>query len=93
VFNMLCDSDFWNRQIDEQGGKYLHQRWVQLVRYGSDPPENKSTRSSQRCPLSPPRLRPIARPPALACSKSRHRPSPSTRHPNNSTSLCAPSQN
>jgi len=28
VFNMLCDSDFWNRQIDEQGGKYLHQRCV-----------------------------------------------------------------
>jgi sorting nexin-25 len=28
VFNMLCDSDFWNRQIDEQGGKYLYERWV-----------------------------------------------------------------
>ncbi|BEJ14621.1 hypothetical protein CspHIS471_0403880 [Cutaneotrichosporon sp. HIS471] len=26
VFNMLCDSDFWNRQISEQGAKLLHER-------------------------------------------------------------------
>lgn len=25
-FNLLCEPDFWNRQINEQGGKYLHQR-------------------------------------------------------------------
>ncbi|EJT47861.1 hypothetical protein A1Q1_03238 [Trichosporon asahii var. asahii CBS 2479] len=28
VFNLLSEPDFWNRQINEQGGKYLHQRWV-----------------------------------------------------------------
>lgn len=26
LFNMLCDSDFWNRQISEQGAKLLHER-------------------------------------------------------------------
>ena len=26
VFEMLCDSDFWNRQIDERGGRYLHEQ-------------------------------------------------------------------
>lgn len=26
VFNLLSEPDFWNRQINEQGGKYLHQR-------------------------------------------------------------------
>jgi sorting nexin-25 len=26
VFNMLCDSDFWNRQVSEQGAKLLHER-------------------------------------------------------------------
>jgi sorting nexin-25 len=25
-FEMLCDSDFWNRQIDEKGGRYLHEQ-------------------------------------------------------------------
>ena len=28
VFEMLCDSDFWNRQIDEKGGRYLHEQCV-----------------------------------------------------------------
>jgi sorting nexin-25 len=28
VFDMLCDSDFWNRQIDEKGGQYLHEQYV-----------------------------------------------------------------
>lgn len=28
VFSMLCDSDFWNRQINEQGGRYLREKWV-----------------------------------------------------------------
>jgi sorting nexin-25 len=28
VFEMLCDSDFWNRQIDERGGRYLHEQYV-----------------------------------------------------------------
>lgn len=40
VFNMLCDSDFWNRQIDEQGGRYLHQRQA-MHDVLSDPTENK----------------------------------------------------
>nr|XP_019049329.1 hypothetical protein I302_03111 [Kwoniella bestiolae CBS 10118]OCF28259.1 hypothetical protein I302_03111 [Kwoniella bestiolae CBS 10118] len=26
VFDMLCDPDFWNRQIDEKGGRYLHEQ-------------------------------------------------------------------
>jgi len=26
VFEMMCESDFWNRQIDEKGGKYLHEQ-------------------------------------------------------------------
>ncbi|KAL7424773.1 tRNA (guanine-N(7)-)-methyltransferase (tRNA(m7G46)-methyltransferase) [Cryptotrichosporon argae] len=26
TFDMLCDSDFWNRQIDEKGGRYLHEQ-------------------------------------------------------------------
>ncbi|WVF70538.1 hypothetical protein IAT40_005329 [Kwoniella sp. CBS 6097] len=26
VFDMMCDADFWNRQIDEKGGKYLHEQ-------------------------------------------------------------------
>ncbi|OCF73903.1 hypothetical protein I204_05748 [Kwoniella mangroviensis CBS 8886] len=26
VFDMLCDADFWNRQIDERGGRYLHEQ-------------------------------------------------------------------
>jgi sorting nexin-25 len=26
VFEMLCDSDFWNRQIDDKGGKYLREQ-------------------------------------------------------------------
>lgn len=26
VFDMLCDGDFWNRQIDEKGGRYLHEQ-------------------------------------------------------------------
>ncbi|GFZ43633.1 hypothetical protein JCM24511_01353 [Saitozyma sp. JCM 24511] len=26
MFDMLCDSDFWNRQIDEKGGQYLHEQ-------------------------------------------------------------------
>ncbi|WRT64244.1 uncharacterized protein IL334_001175 [Kwoniella shivajii] len=26
IFKMLCDSDFWNRQIDEKGGKYLREQ-------------------------------------------------------------------
>ena len=26
LFEMLCDGDFWNRQIDEQAGKYLLER-------------------------------------------------------------------
>lgn len=26
VFEMLCDGDFWNRQIDERGGRYLHEQ-------------------------------------------------------------------
>jgi sorting nexin-25 len=25
-FDMLCDSDFWNRQIEEKGGRYLHEQ-------------------------------------------------------------------
>lgn len=28
MFDMLCDSDFWNRQIDEKGGQYLHEQYV-----------------------------------------------------------------
>lgn len=28
TFEMMCDSDFWNRQIDEQGGRYLHEQYV-----------------------------------------------------------------
>lgn len=26
VFQMLCDSDFWNRQIDDRAGRYLHEQ-------------------------------------------------------------------
>lgn len=26
VFAMLSDPDFWNRQIVEQGGKYIHEK-------------------------------------------------------------------
>ncbi|KAK4686234.1 sorting nexin-25, partial [Tremellales sp. Uapishka_1] len=26
IFDMLCDGDFWNRQIDEKGGQYLHEQ-------------------------------------------------------------------
>lgn len=26
VFEMMCDSDFWNRQIDDKGGKYLREQ-------------------------------------------------------------------
>lgn len=26
IFEMLCDSDFWNRQIDDKGGKYLREQ-------------------------------------------------------------------
>jgi sorting nexin-25 len=26
VVEMLCDGDFWNRQIDERGGRYLHEQ-------------------------------------------------------------------
>ncbi|KAK8866014.1 hypothetical protein IAR55_001165 [Kwoniella newhampshirensis] len=26
VFDMLCESDFWNRQIDERGGRYLYEQ-------------------------------------------------------------------
>ncbi|WVQ97384.1 hypothetical protein IAU59_004496 [Kwoniella sp. CBS 9459] len=26
VFDMLCEADFWNRQIDEKGGRYLHEQ-------------------------------------------------------------------
>lgn len=26
MFEMLCDSDFWNRQMDEKGGRYLHEQ-------------------------------------------------------------------
>lgn len=29
VFDMLADNDFWNQQIDERGGRYLHERQVQ----------------------------------------------------------------
>ena len=25
-FDMICESDFWNRQIDEKGGRYLHEQ-------------------------------------------------------------------
>ena len=32
VFEMLCDSDFWNRQIDERGGRYLHEQCVSQPR-------------------------------------------------------------
>jgi sorting nexin-25 len=28
VVDMLSESDFWNRQIDEKGGNYLHEQWV-----------------------------------------------------------------
>ena len=28
TFNMLCDHDFWNQQIDERAGKYLHEQYV-----------------------------------------------------------------
>lgn len=28
TFEMMCDSDFWNRQIDEKGGRYLHEQYV-----------------------------------------------------------------
>lgn len=28
TFDMICDSDFWNRQIDEKGGRYLHEQYV-----------------------------------------------------------------
>ena len=30
TFEMICDSDFWNRQIDEKGGRYLHEQYVCL---------------------------------------------------------------
>ncbi|WVQ85251.1 hypothetical protein IAT38_007416 [Cryptococcus sp. DSM 104549] len=26
MFDMMCESDFWNRQIDERGGRYLHEQ-------------------------------------------------------------------
>lgn len=26
TFDMMCESDFWNRQIDERGGRYLHEQ-------------------------------------------------------------------
>ncbi|KAI9635186.1 PXA domain-containing protein [Dioszegia hungarica] len=26
VYEMLCDPDFWNRQIDDRGGRYLHEQ-------------------------------------------------------------------
>jgi hypothetical protein len=26
VFELLADADFWNRQIDERGARYLHER-------------------------------------------------------------------
>lgn len=26
IFDMLCDGDFWNRQIDEKGGRYLREQ-------------------------------------------------------------------
>lgn len=26
VFEMMCDADFWNRQIDEKAGQYLHEQ-------------------------------------------------------------------
>lgn len=28
VYEMLCDPDFWNRQIDDRGGRYLHEQYV-----------------------------------------------------------------
>jgi sorting nexin-25 len=32
VYEMLCDPDFWNRQIDDRGGRYLHEQYVYLTR-------------------------------------------------------------
>jgi sorting nexin-25 len=26
VYDLLCDPDFWNRQIDDRGGRYLHEQ-------------------------------------------------------------------
>nr|XP_019014818.1 uncharacterized protein I206_00904 [Kwoniella pini CBS 10737]OCF53599.1 hypothetical protein I206_00904 [Kwoniella pini CBS 10737] len=26
IFDILCEPDFWNRQIDEKGGRYLHEQ-------------------------------------------------------------------
>lgn len=31
IFEMLCDSDFWNRQIDDRGGRYLHEQYVSVA--------------------------------------------------------------
>ena len=33
VFEMLSDSDFWNRQIDERGGQYLREQYVLVSIY------------------------------------------------------------
>lgn len=33
VFEILCDSDFWNRQLDEKGGRYLHEQCVSVHRH------------------------------------------------------------
>lgn len=30
IFDMLCDGDFWNRQIDDRGGRYLHEQCVSV---------------------------------------------------------------
>lgn len=31
IFDLLCDSDFWNRQIDDRGGRYLREQYVFCV--------------------------------------------------------------
>jgi hypothetical protein len=84
VFDMLCDSDFWNRQIDERGGRYLHEQYVrctmsipQLTLAGS-----RSISSSLPCqtyqdpqtPLSPhPKPRPRRIGPGLYRQRRRSR--------------------
>lgn len=39
VFDMLCDPDFWNRQIDDRGGRYLHEQYVHPLHCYSCPAE------------------------------------------------------
>ncbi|WWC86349.1 uncharacterized protein L201_001222 [Kwoniella dendrophila CBS 6074] len=66
MFEMLCDPDFWNRQIDERGGRYLYEQKqvdkflsalsslpTSTVSAANTPLPTSKSRKDQKFPITP----------------------------------------